>query len=81
MPKRWIECEELSLKNSHMGKNQIESLWVKISDQSNKENFMVGVCYRLADQGEPVDEAFLLQLQEALCLAGGLQLCWYLLGK
>lgn len=49
-----------------MDKNQIESLWVKISDQSNKGNFMVGVYYRLNDKEEPVDEAFLLQLQEAL---------------
>lgn len=61
-------------------------MWVKISDQGNKGNFMAGVYYRLADQGEPVDEAFLLQLQEALrsqalCPAGGLELSWYLLGK
>ena len=29
---------------------------------------MVGVCYRPPDQGKSVDEAFLLQLQEVLCL-------------
>ena len=29
---------------------------------------MVGVYYRLPNQGEPIDEAFLLQLQEALRL-------------
>ena len=29
---------------------------------------MVGVCYRPPDQGKPVDEAFLLQLQEVLFL-------------
>ena len=45
---------------------------------------MVGVCYRPPDQGEPVDEAFLLQLQEAsrswaLVLMGDfnhLDICW-----
>lgn len=50
-----------------MSKNHKESLWVKISDQGNKGNFRAGVYYRLPDQGKPVDEAFLLQLQEALC--------------
>lgn len=43
-----------------------------------------GVYYRLPDQREPVDEAFLLQLQEALCsqalvLLGDLNcpdICW-----
>ena len=29
---------------------------------------MVGVCYRPPDQWEPVDKAFLLHLQEVLCL-------------
>lgn len=62
----------LSVKSSYVGKNQIESLWVKISDQGNKGNFMVGVHYRLLDQGEPVDETFLLQLWEALVLLGDL---------
>lgn len=53
---------ELSVKSSSVGKNQIESPWVKISDQGNKGNFMVGVHYRLPEQEEPVDETFLLQL-------------------
>ncbi|PKU28913.1 mitochondrial fission process protein 1 [Limosa lapponica baueri] len=60
--KKRIECEKLSLKNSH---DQVESLWVRIRDQGNKGNLVVGVYYRLPDQGEPTDEAFLLQLQEA----------------
>ncbi|KAJ7414830.1 mitochondrial fission process protein 1 [Willisornis vidua] len=46
--KSWIECEELSLKNSH---EQVKSLWVRIKDQGNKENLVVGVYYRLLDQG------------------------------
>lgn len=40
---------------------------------------MVGVHYRLPDQGEPVVETFLLQLQEALVLLGDLNcpdVCW-----
>ncbi|GAB0203805.1 hypothetical protein GRJ2_002846100 [Grus japonensis] len=61
--KKWIECE-LSLKNSH---KQVESLWVRIREQANKRNLVAGVYYRLPDQGEPIDEAFLLQLQEASC--------------
>ena len=43
---------------------------------SSKEHLVVGVCYRLPDQEEPVDEAFLLQRREvshlwALVLIGG----------
>ncbi|KAK4806761.1 hypothetical protein QYF61_005557 [Mycteria americana] len=63
--KKWIECEELSLKNSH---KQVKSLWVRIRDRSNKGNLVVAVYYRPPDQGEPTDEAFFLQLQEASCL-------------
>ena len=45
---------------------------------------MVGVYYKLPDQGEPIDEAFLLQLQEAsrsqaLVLLGDFKhpnICW-----
>ncbi|KAK4806906.1 hypothetical protein QYF61_012627 [Mycteria americana] len=79
--KKWIECEELSLKNSH---EQVESLWVRIRDRGNKGNLVVGVSYRPPDQGEPIDEAFLLQLQEAshsqaLVLLGDFNhpdICW-----
>ena len=53
---------QLSLKNSH---EQVESLWVRITDQGNKGRLVVGVYYRPPNQGEPTDEAFLLQLQEA----------------
>jgi len=38
---------------------------LKIKDWSSKGHLVVGVCHRPPDQGEPVDEAFLLQLQEA----------------
>ena len=79
--KKWIDCEELSLKNSH---EQVESLWVRIRDRGNKGNLVVGVYYRAPDQGEPIDEAFLLQLQEAsrsqvLILLGDFNhpdICW-----
>ncbi|XP_068520926.1 uncharacterized protein [Anas acuta] len=79
--KKWIDCEELPLRNSH---EQVESLWVKIKHQTNKGHLVVGVCYRPPDQGEPFDEAFLLQLQEAPCsraliLMGDLNhpdVCW-----
>ncbi|GAB0210070.1 hypothetical protein GRJ2_003472800 [Grus japonensis] len=79
--KKWIDCEELSLKNSH---EQVESLWVRIRDRGNKGNLVVSVYYRPLDQGEPIDNAFLLQLQEAshsqaLILLGDFShpdICW-----
>jgi len=46
-------------------------LWIKIRDQIYKGHPVVGVCYRPQDQREPVDKAFLLQLQEALHLHNG----------
>jgi len=63
--KKSIQCEELSLKNSH---EQVKSLWVRIRDRGNKGRLVVGVSYRLPNQGEPTDEAFFLQLQKASCL-------------
>jgi len=61
--KKSIRCEELSLKNTQ---KQVESLWVRIRDRGEKGNLVVGVYYRPPDQEEPADEAFFLQLQEAL---------------
>ena len=37
--RKWIDCKELCLRNSH---DQVESLWVKIKDQSSKEHLVVG---------------------------------------
>jgi len=34
-------------------------------NRGNKGNLVFGVYHRLLDQGEPTEEAFLLQLQEA----------------
>ena len=62
--KEWIDCEELPLRNSH---DQVESLWVRIRNGSNKGQLVIGVYYRPPDQGETVDEAFLLQMREASC--------------
>ena len=59
---KWIDCEELCLRNSH---DRVESLWVKIKDRSSKGHLVVGACYRPPDQEVAVNEAFLLQLQEA----------------
>ena len=79
--RKWIDCEELCLRNSH---DQVESLWVKIKDRSSKGHLVAGVCYRPSDQEEAVDKAFLLQLQEvsrsrALVLMGDFNhpdICW-----
>lgn len=59
--KKWIDCTELSLKNSN---KQVENLWVKIRGEVNKGSLAVGVYYRPPDLVEPVDEVFLLQLQK-----------------
>jgi len=61
--KKWIEYEELSLKNNH---EQVESLQVRIRDWGNKGNLVVGVYCRRPDQEEPIDKAFFLQFQDAL---------------
>ncbi|KAJ7418962.1 hypothetical protein WISP_56946 [Willisornis vidua] len=53
--KKWIDCEELSLKSSH---EQIERLWVRMRDLGNKVNLVIGVYFRLSNQGEPIDKAF-----------------------
>jgi len=42
--KKPIQCEELSLKNSH---EYVERLWVRIRDGGEKGNLVVGVYYRL----------------------------------
>jgi len=59
-----INSSELSLKTSNA---EFESLWAKIRGQTNTENILAGVDCRPPHQGNPVDEAFLLQLQEAPC--------------
>lgn len=43
-------------------------MWIKIRDQISEGHPMVGVYGRLSDQEQPTHEAFLLQLQEVLCL-------------
>jgi len=58
-----IRALELPLKNSH---DQMESLLVKIRDQTKEEHLEVRVYYKPPDQEELVDRVFLLQLQEAL---------------
>ena len=55
--RKWIDCEELCLRNSH---DQVKSLWVIIKDWSSKGHLVAGVCYRTPVQEEAVNEAFLL---------------------
>lgn len=40
---------------------------MRVKDCTNKQQFVVGVYYKPPDKGEPVDETFLLQLQEVSC--------------
>jgi len=78
---KWIDCEELSLKNSH---KQVESSWVRIRDRGNKGILVVGLCSRPPDQGEPTDKAFFPHFQQAsrsqaLILLGDFKypdICW-----
>jgi len=46
--KKAIQCEELSLKNSH---KQVESVWVRIRDRGNKRNLVMGVYYSCLIKG------------------------------
>jgi len=62
---KWIDCEELPLRNSN---DQVESLWVKIREETSKGRLVARVNYRLPHHGDLVDTAFLLQLQNASCL-------------
>ncbi|PKU34188.1 dtw domain-containing protein 2 [Limosa lapponica baueri] len=63
--------------------NTTENLWVRIKEQNNIGH-IAGVCYRLPDQKEQVDEAFYRQLEvashsQALVLMGDLNyadICW-----
>jgi len=60
--KKSVQHEEPSLQIS---REQVKSLWIRI--RGNKGNLVVGVYSRPPDQGEPIDEAVFLQLQEASC--------------
>lgn len=63
--KKWIDSEKLPLKNSC---DQVENLWVKIRDWTDKRHLVFELYYRPPDQGEPIDEAIFHQPQEKLCL-------------
>ena len=56
--KERIECEELSLKNSH---EQVKCLWVRPRDQGS---LVVVVYCQQSDQEKPVDKSFFSQLQK-----------------
>ncbi|XP_063280190.1 uncharacterized protein LOC134564864 isoform X3 [Prinia subflava] len=76
-----LECMEVCLG---VDDKQVESLWVRIKGQTSKGDTVVGVCYRLPEQEEEVDEAFYRQLEaasqfQALVLVGDLNypdICW-----
>jgi len=61
----WIGCKRLPLKS---GCEEVENLQVEIRNRTNKGWLVVEIYYRPPGQAEPVDKAFLLQLQEASCL-------------
>lgn len=45
--------------------NRLRACGYKLRSRPIKHSLLLGVYYRLPDQGEPVDKAFLLQPQEA----------------
>lgn len=49
-----------------MGDELAESLWVKISRQTNMDDIVVVVCNKLPDWGK-AEESFFRQLEEASC--------------
>ncbi|CAM4664489.1 unnamed protein product [Lepidochelys kempii] len=74
------DCSELRYETA----KKPACLWIKFRSVSNKNDVVVGVCYRPPDQGDEVDEAFFWQLAEAtrshaLVLMGDFNLpdiCW-----
>ena len=59
-----LECVVLCLETYD---EPVESLWVRISRQTNVYDIVVGICCRLPDQAEEVDEAAFTQVEDALC--------------
>lgn len=47
-----------------LGREEVESLWVRIRGQTSTASFGGGVCYKPPDH-EEVDEAFFRYLEEA----------------
>jgi len=41
------------------GEKPVESLWVKITEQTNTGDFVAGICHRLPDQEQQVDGSLL----------------------
>lgn len=71
-----LKCLELCLG---MGDKPTESLWVRIKEQNNMGDLVVGVCHRPSDYEEQADEAFYNELEvashsQAMVLIGGLKL-------
>ena len=64
--------------------DKVECLWVKMSGKAKKADILLGICYRLSNQDEEVDEVFCKRLAEvsqslALVLTGDfnlLDICW-----
>ena len=54
-----FDVEELGV-----GNDKVECLWVRIRGKACRGNILVGVCYRLPNQDEEMDEAFYEQLAE-----------------
>ena len=71
---RWASQLKCLYTNTHsLGKKQdleasvlLASLWVAVRDLGSKGSPVISVYCRPPDQAEPNDEAFYLQLQEAL---------------
>lgn len=56
-----LEYMELHLE---MDQEPTESLCVKINRQTNTDAIVTGICYRLSDQDQKVDEVFFKQVEE-----------------
>lgn len=54
-----LECTELTV-----GNGTAESLWVRIKEQTNNANVIVGVCYRPPSQDSDTDKLFFEELRE-----------------
>lgn len=58
MNRYYLECMEhhLECMDAHLGKDEelTQSLWIRSEGRAGTGDFIVGVCYRLPDQGDRV---------------------------
>ena len=52
------------VEDLRVGNDKVECLWVRIGGKACRGDILVGVCYRLLNQDEEMNEAFYEQLRK-----------------